>query len=112
MEALRGHFRPEFLNRIDEIVIFDRLSDREIVKIVDIQLDRFTRRLGKQKLPSGTQRQGEAPIWPRKDMILPMVPARSSESSSRKSSIPLSMEILDGKSMRVRPSGRIFPGVN
>src|SRR5437764_1099023 len=37
-EALRAHFRPEFLNRIDEIVIFKRLNDKQLAKIVDIQL--------------------------------------------------------------------------
>ena len=36
MEALRGHFRPEFLNRIDEIVIFDRLTDADLKQIVTI----------------------------------------------------------------------------
>ena len=50
MEALRGHFRPEFLNRIDEIIIFDRLSDEDLKKIVEIQLQRLARRLEKQKI--------------------------------------------------------------
>jgi ATP-dependent Clp protease ATP-binding subunit ClpB len=50
MEALRNHFRPEFLNRIDEIIIFDRLDDRQITKIVDIQLQRLLTRLEKQNI--------------------------------------------------------------
>lgn len=45
MEALRGHFRPEFLNRIDEIIIFDRLTAPELKGIVDIQLQRVRKRL-------------------------------------------------------------------
>ncbi|MFT4638767.1 MAG: ATP-dependent Clp protease ATP-binding subunit ClpB [Verrucomicrobiales bacterium] len=46
-EALRGHFRPEFLNRIDETIIFDRL-DREVLgKIVEIQLAKVTKRAAK-----------------------------------------------------------------
>jgi len=49
-EALRGHFRPEFLNRIDEIIIFDRLKREEITTIVDLQLDRVRKRLAKQGL--------------------------------------------------------------
>ena len=49
-EALRGHFRPEFLNRIDEIIIFDRLQREEITTIVDLQLARVRRRLAKQGL--------------------------------------------------------------
>ena len=50
MEALRGHFRPEFLNRIDETIIFDRLSDKEITTIVDIQLKRLLKRLDQQNI--------------------------------------------------------------
>ncbi len=48
--ALRDHFRPEFLNRIDETIIFDRLAEDQISKIVDIQLDRLLARLDKQNL--------------------------------------------------------------
>ncbi|MEG0023750.1 MAG: ATP-dependent chaperone ClpB [Akkermansia sp.] len=50
MEALRGHFRPEFLNRIDEIIIFDRLSAEELKGIVNIQLQRVCKRLEKRAL--------------------------------------------------------------
>ncbi|HVJ57049.1 MAG TPA: ATP-dependent chaperone ClpB, partial [Terrimicrobiaceae bacterium] len=49
-EALRAHFRPEFLNRVDEIIIFDRLDDRQITKIVDFQLKRLLQRLGDRKI--------------------------------------------------------------
>jgi len=47
-EALRTLFRPEFLNRIDEIIIFDRLEREEITSIVDLQLARVRQRLAKQ----------------------------------------------------------------
>ena len=47
-EALRGHFRPEFLNRIDETVIFDRLDRAELAGIVALQLERVKVRLEKQ----------------------------------------------------------------
>jgi len=50
MEALRAHFRPEFLNRIDEIIIFDRLDRSEIGSIVELQLTRLRQRLAKQGL--------------------------------------------------------------
>ncbi len=40
-EALARHFRPEFLNRIDDIVVFHRLQEAQIERIVDIQLDRL-----------------------------------------------------------------------
>ncbi|GIR26728.1 MAG: chaperone protein ClpB [Alphaproteobacteria bacterium] len=39
MEKVRKHFKPEFLNRIDESIIFNRLTKKEIKKIIDIQLD-------------------------------------------------------------------------
>jgi len=40
MDVLRGHFRPEFINRIDEVIIFDSLGRGEIRQIVEIQLER------------------------------------------------------------------------
>ena len=49
-EALRSHFRPEFLNRIDETIIFDRLSDSDLASIVRIQLQRVITRLAKQNI--------------------------------------------------------------
>ncbi|HDN84624.1 MAG TPA: ATP-dependent chaperone ClpB, partial [Candidatus Aerophobetes bacterium] len=44
-EALRAQFRPEFLNRIDEIIIFNRLTQEDIKKIVDIQISQVEKRL-------------------------------------------------------------------
>lgn len=58
--AIRAHFRPEFINRIDETVFFSRLGRSEIDKIVDIQLARFSRLLDDRKLSlnlSDTARQ-------------------------------------------------------
>ncbi len=45
MSAVRAHFRPEFLNRIDDIVVFRRLSREELRRIVDLQLRQVTARL-------------------------------------------------------------------
>ncbi|MBI6630943.1 ATP-dependent chaperone ClpB [Pontibaca salina] len=50
MDAVRAHFRPEFLNRLDEIVIFDRLSRENMDGIVDIQLQRLGQRLAGRKI--------------------------------------------------------------
>jgi ATP-dependent Clp protease ATP-binding subunit ClpB len=47
---VRAHFRPEFVNRIDEVVVFDALSRDDIVKIVEIQLGGLQRRLSDRKL--------------------------------------------------------------
>ncbi len=50
MEAVRVHFRPEFLNRVDEILIFHTLSLAQIKQIVEIQLRRLEMRLAEKKL--------------------------------------------------------------
>ena len=50
MEMVRGHFRPEFLNRVDEIVLFERLKRAEMGAIVDIQLARLHQLLEDRKI--------------------------------------------------------------
>ncbi len=50
MDAVRAHFRPEFLNRLDEIILFHRLSRSNMDKIVDIQIERLQRLLADRKI--------------------------------------------------------------
>lgn len=50
MDVVRRSFRPEFLNRIDEMVVFQRLGRQELAAIVDIQLGRLRERLGRRDL--------------------------------------------------------------
>jgi ATP-dependent Clp protease ATP-binding subunit ClpB len=50
MEVVRAHFRPEFLNRLDEIILFHRLGSAHMGPIVDIQLDRLRRLLSDRKI--------------------------------------------------------------
>jgi ATP-dependent Clp protease ATP-binding subunit ClpB len=50
MDAVRAHFRPEFLNRIDEIILFRRLGREQMGGIVDIQLKRFEKLLADRRL--------------------------------------------------------------
>jgi ATP-dependent Clp protease ATP-binding subunit ClpB len=50
LEAVRAHFRPELVNRIDEIVVFEPLGRDEIERIVDIQVGRLAERLAERKL--------------------------------------------------------------
>ena len=50
MEIVRGHFRPEFLNRLDEIILFHRLSQANMAPIVDIQVARVQRLLSDRKV--------------------------------------------------------------
>ena len=49
-DAVRAHFRPEFLNRLDETIIFDRLARTDMGGIVDIQLARLAKRLRSRKI--------------------------------------------------------------
>ncbi|MFY0679281.1 MAG: ATP-dependent chaperone ClpB [Thalassovita sp.] len=50
MDAVRAHFRPEFLNRLDETIIFDRLARGDMAGIVKIQLQRLAKRLAGRKI--------------------------------------------------------------
>ncbi|WP_300070545.1 ATP-dependent chaperone ClpB [uncultured Ruegeria sp.] len=50
MDAVRAHFRPEFLNRLDETIIFDRLKRADMDGIVDIQMARLQKRLAARKI--------------------------------------------------------------
>jgi ATP-dependent Clp protease ATP-binding subunit ClpB len=50
MDALRGHFRPEFINRVDEIIVFHTLSREQMRSIIDIQLRGLMKRLEDRKI--------------------------------------------------------------
>jgi len=50
MEALHGHFKPEFLNRVDDIIIFHPLGKEQLVKIVDLRLEDLRRLLADRKI--------------------------------------------------------------
>jgi ATP-dependent Clp protease ATP-binding subunit ClpB len=95
-EALRAHFRPEFLNRIDETIIFDRLDDRQITRIVDIQLDRLLRRLQKQNLTLVLTDAAKKLLG--KEGYDPAYGARPLKRVIQREILdPLSLDILDGK---------------
>jgi ATP-dependent Clp protease ATP-binding subunit ClpB len=50
LDEMRHHFRPEFLNRVDEIIVFHALSEEHLKKIVDIQLDHLRQRLAERHI--------------------------------------------------------------
>ncbi|RZL76939.1 MAG: ATP-dependent chaperone ClpB, partial [Rhodococcus sp. (in: high G+C Gram-positive bacteria)] len=50
MDAVRRAFKPEFINRLDDVVIFDPLTEGQLESIVDIQLDQLSRRLAARRL--------------------------------------------------------------
>src|SRR5205085_8019057 len=50
LEELRRHFRPEFLNRVDEVIVFHALSQEHLKRIVEIQLGRLRQRLAERRI--------------------------------------------------------------
>jgi ATP-dependent Clp protease ATP-binding subunit ClpB len=53
MSVVRGHFKPEFLNRLDEVVVFDALTPEDLTHIVDLQLALLERRLAVRRISIG-----------------------------------------------------------
>ncbi|MGE9268229.1 MAG: ATP-dependent chaperone ClpB, partial [Verrucomicrobiales bacterium] len=95
-DALRAHFRPEFLNRIDETVIFDRLRRDEIGSIVELQLDRVKARLAKQGL--SLELSDEAVEFLGNQGYDPVYGARPLKRAIQKHLLDkLSLEVLAGK---------------
>ena len=64
LEVLRQSFRPEFLNRVDEIVVFHPLSKAQLRQIVDIQIARLRKRLAERKIELELDRQGARLLSP------------------------------------------------
>ena len=60
-EALKRSFRPEFLNRVDEIIIFDPLSKEQVLEIVDLQIAEVLQRLSEHKIT--VELSNEAKEW-------------------------------------------------
>ena len=95
-EALRAHFRPEFLNRIDETVIFDRLKRDELSEIVGLQLERVRKRLAKQGI--GLTLSAEAKELIANQGYDPVYGARPLKRAIQRYLLdPLSLEVLEGK---------------
>lgn len=95
-EALRSHFRPEFLNRIDETLIFDRLNKEELGKIIGLQLDRVCERLAKQGL--GLDLTAEVREYLAEQGYDPTYGARPLKRAIQRCLLdPLSLDVLDGK---------------
>jgi ATP-dependent Clp protease ATP-binding subunit ClpB len=108
MEALRGHFRPEFLNRLDEIVIFHSLSREQIRDVVKIQVERLQKLLANRHMeleltPAAVEElaeEGYDPVYgarPLKRLI------------QRQIQDPLAMSILEGQ---FREGDRIIVDAN
>jgi ATP-dependent Clp protease ATP-binding subunit ClpB len=95
-DALRAHFRPEFLNRVDEIIIFDRLTEEDLKKIVEIQLRRLSKRLEQQKITLKLSDSAKELLA--REGYDPVYGARPLRRTIQKAILdPLSIDILEGK---------------
>ncbi|MGD0020897.1 MAG: ATP-dependent chaperone ClpB [Smithellaceae bacterium] len=96
MEALRATFKPEFLNRIDDIIIFRALTPEDISRIVDIQLTLIDKRLKERKL--SIELTDAAKKYMAEVGYSPVYGARPLKRSMQKLILdPLALEILAGK---------------
>jgi ATP-dependent Clp protease ATP-binding subunit ClpB len=109
MEAVRLHFRPEFINRIDEIVVFHSLGREHLRSIIDIQLARLARRLEDRKIRLDlTDRARDLLIEEGYDPAYGARPLK--RTIQRKLLDPLALKVLEGQfgegdTIRVDASG-------
>ncbi len=96
MDALRAHFRPEFLNRVDEIISFDRLTEDNLREIVKIQLQRVVGRLEERNMR--LEVTPEAETFLAREGYDPVYGARPLKRAIQRSLLdPLSLELLEGR---------------
>lgn len=96
MEALRASFRPEFLNRIDEVIIFSALTRDQIGEIVQIQLDTIAKRLADRQI--GIVLTPGAKQWLARRGYDPVYGARPLKRLIQKEVLdPLAMKLLSGE---------------
>jgi ATP-dependent Clp protease ATP-binding subunit ClpB len=104
MDLVRQAFKPEFLNRLDDIVLFDALSMEELGSIVDLQVDRLTARLEQRRLTLGVT--PAARLWLAKHGYDPVYGARplrrlmQREIDDRLANLLLAGEVADGSFVR------------
>jgi len=96
MEVVRSHFRPEFLNRVDEIILFHRLRREHMANIVDIQMKRLAKLLTDRKITLDLDE--EAKTWLGNKGYDPAYGARPLKRVIQKYvQDPLAEQILEGK---------------
>ena len=95
-EALRAHFRPEFLNRLDETIIFHSLKAEELRQIVDLQIERLRQRLAERKI--SLELSNEAGQWLATEGYDPVYGARPLKRAiQRELETPIAKAILAGR---------------
>ena len=109
MEMVRTSFKPEFLNRLDDVVIFDALSKEELGSIVDLQVERLMLRLEAKRLTLGVT--PAARLWLAEHGYDPVYGARplrrlmQREIDDKLANLLLAGEVEDGSFVRVDVSG-------
>jgi ATP-dependent Clp protease ATP-binding subunit ClpB len=94
--ALRAHFKPEFLNRVDDVIVFHPLGEAEIMHIVDLQLARMDALLAEKKLTLEVTPEAKALLV--RDGYDPAYGARPLKRAiQRLVQNPLAMAVLDGR---------------
>jgi ATP-dependent Clp protease ATP-binding subunit ClpC len=95
-DALRKHFRPEFLNRIDEIIIFHTLTKEHVIEIVDLQMKEIAGRLGEHEV--SIELTDTARVWLAEQGYDPAFGARPLRRTLQKQvESPLSVQLLRGE---------------
>ena len=84
-EELKQHFRPEFLNRVDDVVVFPQLTQDEIIEIVDLFVGRLEKRLKDKDMGIELTPKPPRCSWPPAATIPPWVPGRCAAPSSARS---------------------------
>lgn len=93
---LRKNFRPEFLNRVDEIIVFNKLSEKDIEKIVDLQLQSLGSRLAKRNIRLDVDKKAKEKLA--KEGYDPDYGARPLKRLiQREIEDPLALKLLEGK---------------
>jgi len=96
MAELKKHFRPEFLNRVDDVIIYQSLDEEELAQIVDIQLEKLKKRLAQQNLTLDVD--GAAKKLLAKEGYDPQFGARPLKRAVQERILnPLSMKLLEGE---------------
>ena len=97
MDALRAHFRPEFLNRVDEIIFFHALDRAHMKQIIDIQLRGLAQAARRSEDPRGADRRRQGTSSSRRATTRPTARGRSSGPSSAACSTRSRMRVLEGE---------------
>jgi ATP-dependent Clp protease ATP-binding subunit ClpB len=94
-DELRNHFRPEFLNRVDDIIVFRQLSREDLVRIVDLQLERLERMLAQRHISLEVSPEAKALIAA--EGYDPVYGARPLKRViQRRLQNPIALELLEG----------------